>query len=267
LGLRQDAPRHGLRLAAEVAALLRAELCGLFVQGDELSGLAALPFAREFRPLGGGWRAIDLGELARELETAAGRAQRLFAEAVKGLDLSCQFEIVRGSMSETIASVSRAGDIIVVYEPASPAERVTVQFQSMIRAALGSAAAVMLVPQRVVRQSGAVVAVAKNPSDPSIAAAAAIAERAKEELVVVEALKGSGDAGSSTLVTAPIQARRMSVPETQLLHSAGISAAFTRLHERLVVVTRGAFDDAVAAMIASIRRVPVLIIEAAIDGG
>jgi hypothetical protein len=31
-------------------------------------------------------------------------------------------------------------------------------------------------------------------------------------------------------------------------------------------VTRGAFEDTVAAMIASIRCVPVLIIEAAVDG-
>jgi len=58
----------------------------------------------------------------------------------------------------------------------------------------------------------------------------------------------------------------MSVPEIQFLNSAGISAAFTRLQERLVVITRGAFDETVAAMIASIRCVPVLIIEAAVDG-
>jgi hypothetical protein len=57
-----------------VAALLRAQLCGLFIQGDELSSLAGLPFAREFRPLGGGWRSIDQNELSRELEAAANRA-------------------------------------------------------------------------------------------------------------------------------------------------------------------------------------------------
>jgi len=32
------------------------------------------------------------------------------------------------------------------------------------------------------------------------------------------------------------------------------------------IITRACFDDSVAAMIASIRRVPALIIEAAVDG-
>jgi hypothetical protein len=214
---------------------------------------------------------VDARQLDQRVPISGDPPQRAFAEAVKGLDLSCQFEVVRGSLSETIASVSRAGDIIVVYEPASPAGSVTLQFQSVIRAALGSSAAVMLVPQRVVpqrvvRQTGAVVSLAKNPYDPSVAAAAAIAQLAKEELIVIEAFKGSGSSGGSNTTAASIRAKRMSVPETQLLNSAGISAAFTRLHERLVVLTRGAFDDTVAAMIASTCRVPVLIIEAAVDG-
>jgi hypothetical protein len=263
LGLHHDAPAHGLRVAAEVAALLRAQLCGLFIQGDELSGLAGLPFVREFRPLGGGWRSIDQGELSRELEAAASRAQRSFAEAVKGLDLSYRFDVVRGPFSETIASDSRAGDIIVVYEPASAADQVTVQFQSVIRAALGSASAVMLVPQRVVRQTGAVVALAKDPCDPSIAAAGAIAQLAGEELIIVEAFRGASDVSATT--AAPTHAKRVSAPDIQI-HSAGIPAAFTRLHERLIILTRGVFDDPWAAMISSIRHVPVLIVETAVDG-
>ena len=41
-----------------------------------------------------------------------------------------------------------------------------------------------------------------------------------------------------------------------------VSSAFRRLQERLVVITRGAFADDVASLIASSRRVPVLVIEA-----
>jgi hypothetical protein len=44
-------------------------------------------------------------------------------------------------------------------------------------------------------------------------------------------------------------------------------ADFIEEHSRRVAdVTRGDFEDTVAAMIASIRCVPVLIIEAAVDG-
>lgn len=263
LGLHHDAPRRGLRLAAEVAALLQVELCGLFIQED----LAALPFAREFRPLGGGWRTLDLDEIAEEVKTAASLAQRSFAEAVKGLGLSCHFEIVQGSMTETIASISRTGDIIVVYEPANPADRITFQSQSMIKAALGSAAAVLLVPRGVERLTGAVVALASNRRDPSAAAGAAIAALASEKLIVIEAFDERDRTPISENATAaPAQFERMSVPKAHLLHAAGVSAAFRLLQERLVVMTRGSFDDAMPAMIASTRRVPVLLIEPAVEG-
>lgn len=114
------------------------------------------------------------------------------------------------------------------------------------------------------RQTGAVVAVANSPYDPSIAAAAAIAELAKEELIIFEAFKEGFHADAPTSA-APMRARRMPIPEIQLLSTAGIAAAFTRLHEGLVVLTRSVFNESVATTIASIRRVPVLIIESAVD--
>ena len=209
LGLHHNVPRHGLRLAAEVAALLRIELCGLLVKEDELAGLAALPFAREFRPLEGGWHALDIDQLSHDLDIAADRAQKLLAGAASALGLSCQFEVMRCTMAEAITSVSRGGDIVIVPEPESPAERVTLQFQSMVTAALGSAAAVMVVPSRITRQRGPVVAVAAGPEDESIEVAAVIAALANEELIVVEAFERAGDAAASraTPPAAPVARR------------------------------------------------------------
>ncbi len=71
---------------------------------------------------------------------------------------------------------------------------------------------------------------------------------------------------SDFIAAALVRSKRMSVSEIQLLSSAGISAAFMGLQERLVVIARGAFDETVSATIASIRRVPILIIEAVVDG-
>ncbi|MCC6778908.1 MAG: hypothetical protein IT537_20160 [Hyphomicrobiales bacterium] len=291
LGLHHNVSRQELRLAAEVAALLRVELHGLLVKEDELAGLAALPFAREFRPLEGAWHAFDLERLALDLDVAAERAQRSFAEAARSLGLTCQFEVVRGSMAHAIASISRAGDVVVISEPASPAERITVQFQSMVTAALGSAAAVMVMPPRAVRRHGPVVAIMAAPGDESAEVAAAIAALAGEELVVIDT---SGRRRNPDLAMMsrernhrpgqlagrdPARDRERSEPVFRSDHVqpprrrsaddpvtpdhtlAALATALRPQQERLLVLTRGTLDNPALARLASTRGVPVLVIE------
>jgi hypothetical protein len=259
LGIRHSAPRHGLRQATEIAAMLQAELRGLFIEGDELTSLAALPFAREFRQLEGGWRALDREDLTRAFNATARSAERLFSDAVKGRNLSCEFEVVRGRITEAIGSESRSGDILIVPEPANPTERITFQFESMIKAAFGSSAAVMLVPEAVARETGPVVAIAHDPHDASIDAASTIAAVAKERLLIIDPVQfvASFLAGMKLGTEPPTK----SVGRGQHLLPADIEAALQPLRERLVVLTRGLFDVTVPATIASARRVPVLIVE------
>lgn len=248
LGLRNNPPHHGLQQAVGIAALLGAELRGLFIQDADLSGLVALPFAREFRLLEGGWRTIDRDELSLALEIAARGAQRSFSDAVRGLKLSCAFEIVHGSISETIASVSRVGDIVVVPESPNPTEQITSQFQSMVDAALCSAAAVMFVPSRVARQSGPIVAIAGIPQDPCIEVASAIAALANERLSII-------DAGE-------VVAGRVSAAASEShMRLSAITAALEPLQERMVVLTRSGCIGSLGAAIASNRHVPVLVVE------
>jgi hypothetical protein len=73
-GLHHRAPLESMRCAAELAALLRLELLGLFLKEARLSELAALPFAREFR-LPGGWRKVEPEALVQDLDVAAQMAQ------------------------------------------------------------------------------------------------------------------------------------------------------------------------------------------------
>jgi hypothetical protein len=70
------AGQKGMRLAADIARHLRLELFGLFVEEESLLGLAKLPFAREFQPLGGDWRPLDVNQLSLDLQIAASNAQR-----------------------------------------------------------------------------------------------------------------------------------------------------------------------------------------------
>jgi hypothetical protein len=184
--------------------------------------------------------------------------------AAKRLSTGCQFEVARGSMAKTFASISRTDDIVMIVEPQSLAERATQQFSWLLEAAFQSAAAVMLVPPHIARPKGPVVAIATSPDDPSIHAAAALAIAAKEELVIIETdghdaedLRISKLAADTGLVV-----KCVSAPRIGLAEPAACAQAFRQIQERLIVMTRGAFADGTASAIAATRRVPVLVVEA-----
>jgi hypothetical protein len=263
LGLQPSAPDRSMRLAAEIADLLHLDLLGLLIEDTSLRDLAKIPFARELRPLGGGWHAIDLDRLSHDFELAARGIERMFTDAARHLTTRYQFELIRGPTAETIASISRTDDIVMIVEPLNPAERATQQFKWLLQAAFRSAGAVLLVPPHIVRMRGPVVAIAALPDDPSIQVAAAIAVAAKEELIIVDADKhGVDDPYLRTLATdTGLTIKIVATAKVTLPHPATCAQAFRQTQERLVVMTRGAFADAAASTIAAARRVPVLVVE------
>lgn len=263
LGLQPSAPDRTMQLAVELADLLHLDLLGLLLEDTSLRDLASIPFAREFRLLGGGWHTIDLDRLSYDFDLAARSIERMFTDAAKRLSTRSQFEVVRGPLAETFTSVSRTDDIVMIVEPVSPAERATQQFASLMQAAFQSAAAVMLVPPQIARTKGAVVAIAATPDDPSIHAAAAIAVAVKEELVIIEADGHDADDPRVSILAADagLRIKRMPASKIVLPDPAICAQAFRQTQERLVVMTRGAFEDGAASAVAAARRVPVLVIE------
>jgi hypothetical protein len=262
LGLQPGAHERTMRLAIELADLLHLDLLGLFLEDTSLHDFASLPFSREFRLLGGGWHAIDLDRLSHDFELAARSLERKFIEAARRLPTGHQFEVIRGTMAKTFASVSRADDIVMIAEPRSSAERATQQFSWLLEAAFQSAAAVMLVPPYVTRMTGPVVAIATSFDDPSIRAAAAIASAAKEELLVIETdghhADGSrlGELAAETGLTI-----RCIAANIGLADPVASTLALGQRQERLIVMTRSAFADGMASSIAATRQVPVLVVE------
>ena len=263
LGLQPSALDHTMRLAVELADLLHLDLLGLFLEDTSLRDLANIPFAREFWPLGGGWHTIELDRLSHDFELAARNIERMFTGAARHLTTRHQFEVVRGPTAKTIATISRTDDIIMIVEPMSPAERATQQFSWLMEAAFRSAAAVLLAPPNIVRARGPVVAIAATPDDPSIQAAAAIAVACKEELVIIEADgHGTDEPRMQTLAAdSGLTIKRIAAAKVALPDPATCAQAFRQMQERLIVMTRGAFADEVAATIAAARRVPVLVVE------
>jgi hypothetical protein len=89
---------------------------------------------------------------------------------------------------------------------------------------------------------------------------------AREDLIVLEAFAAADQAVSAEASDdSGVAIARMPAAAVRLSDAAGISSAFRPLHERLVVMTRGAFPDPVSSMVASIRHDPVLIIGADVD--
>jgi hypothetical protein len=250
-----------MRLAAELAELLHLELLGLFVEDPSLRDLAAIPFVREFQPLGGGWRSIDLDQLTHDLDVAIRNAERMFIEAAKNLTTPCQFEVTRAAAAQAIASISQSGDIVVITEPSTAAGRAAQQFFWLLNAAFQSAAAVLLVPARVVRTAGPIVAIALATDDPSIGTAAAIAMATKEGLVIIHGYEGKGDDPNTRKLAADtgLTIKHAFAGKASLSDPAKYAHILHNMRERLVVADRGVLAPELALAIASSRRVPVLV--------
>jgi hypothetical protein len=179
---------------------------------------------------------------------------------VKDIRTSCHFEVTRAAAAQAIASISRSEDIVMITEPPTPAALATQQFAWLLSAAFQSAAAVMLVPTRVARATGPVVAIALAPDDPSILTAAAIAVAAKENLIIVHRYEGKGDDPKDRKLAADTGLTIKHVFTGKASLSDPTTYAHINVRERLVVAARGVLAPESALAIASSRRVPVLLI-------
>lgn len=263
LGLQPTAPDRSVQLAAALAEMLDLELLGLFLEDESLRDLAAFPFARELRMLGGGWHPLNLEGLSRELELAARSAERAFTQAVKHLSMHCQFEVRRGAVATTIATVSQTSDIVLIVEPASVAERTTAQFSRLLQAAFGSGAAVMIAPTRIARVRGPIVAIAAAADDPGIAVAATISQAVNETLIVLDIGQPAIDDERLRSLASETGLRVRHVVAKEAAHAdpATWARMLRPLHERLIVMTRGVADERTVPILTAERQVPVLLLE------
>ena len=262
LGLQPTAADSSMRLVAELASVLQLELLGLFLDDSSLRDLARFPFVREFRGPAAGWQPIDIERVSRDLEVAAGNLRRIFEQATRELETAARFEVARGSLGEIIAASSRSDDIFVIVEPLNPVERATSQFALPSEAAFGSGVAVLLLPSRIRRTSGPIVAIATRPNDPSIQTGAFLALATKEELVIINAdhQQGIGDDTRKLAAETGLRVEQIAAARSVFPEPGACAQAFRHLQERLVVMSRGDFNPGVASTIAAARQVPVLVI-------
>jgi hypothetical protein len=235
LGLDRSVPdRTTMRLAAELARLLRLDLFGLFAEDPRLASIAATHHMREFRMLERQWRPVEGRSLLSDLEMSASIARRAFDEATRTSGVSHRFEVVRARVAEAIASVSCATDILVLAEPRTPADRALRSFSEIVTATMTSPASVLIVPNRIAREHGPILAIVDEPDDPSMASATAIAAAANERVEIVASMD-------------LISSRRRS----------------TQPGERMIVMTLRASGDIDPSSVVSERHVPILVLKKA----
>jgi hypothetical protein len=245
-------PDHALQLGVDMARMLRLDLLGLFIERTELLGLAALPFAREIGAPEGNWRPLETERLLHDLRIEASISERRFTAALANADLAWRFEVVRGHAAGTVGAYAGSGDIVMLSEPASPAERALAPFSALAQAAFRSPAAVLVVPHRLVRRGGPVAAIASREDDPAVTAAAVVASLLHEQFVIL-APEGLHPRVRALPGRTPRE-DTLAAPETS-------AAAFGSLGEGLLVISRGSLDEAAAVTIAAARGVPVLVVE------
>jgi hypothetical protein len=230
--------RQMLQAAAEFARLLELEMLGVFIENQSLIGLAALPFARELRLPGYGWHVLDRQRLDDELRAAALQAGQIFQREVASRGVTCRFEVHRGDPVTLASNVAQASDILIVaetvaFDPHAPGG------EPAQRAALASAAAVLLLPRSGMPLHGPVAAVAAGQPDACLEVAARIAASTGEQA--------------------------LALPPLEPVSSAALAESLQRVlglrRERLLVVPRqAAMPSEILLQLAARRQTPILVL-------
>jgi len=104
-----------LQQAAEMAARLRAELIGLFVEDINLLRLAELDFAREFPLVRGDFELTPgLRGMENQLRALAAQARRSFEEAGRRSGVPHRFRIARGQVTRELIAAAEEADLLIL---------------------------------------------------------------------------------------------------------------------------------------------------------
>lgn len=247
----------GVEAAAELAECLGVQCLGTFIVEPAIASLGARQGAQELRSVASGWQYIGTEDLSRDIEQAAASARRNFAAAVGQRSMERAFHLVNGGPGQILASLVRRDDILVMIEPRHPVDRITHQFRDVMNAAFDVPSSVMLMPSRISRRRGPIVAIATTKDDAAIRVAADIAGLTKESLLIINA--AGVPITRQAIPPAQRQARIIASRAKSLPIEARVLADLENAGERLIVARRVLLDEAGTRVIADRLGVPVLL--------
>jgi nucleotide-binding universal stress UspA family protein len=100
--------------AARLAAMLEAELLGIFVEDVNLLRLAALPFAREHSQAAGLVRRLEAADMERALRAQAREARAAIEQAAAQVSVRYSFRVTRGQVSELLCAAAEEADLVAL---------------------------------------------------------------------------------------------------------------------------------------------------------
>jgi nucleotide-binding universal stress UspA family protein len=150
--------RETLEAAADMAALLQAELHGLFIEDPQLFQLEELSSSRKIDLPQGFTSTIERGSMERELKALANRTREIIAHASEQRRVEWSFQIVRGSVQTELTSAAGPGDLVVA-ESSGRTIRTGLRMRSTTTRACKQVERPVLFLQRGPRPAGSIVAV------------------------------------------------------------------------------------------------------------
>lgn len=146
-----DASTHSLAAlaaAADLAALMQAELEGLFVEDVNLLRLAALPFAREVRQTAR-LEALDSATMERALKAQATQARQALAVAAEHAQVRWSFRVVRGHVTQEVLAAAGQADLLTLGKKGRSRSAAARLGSTALRVASGAPGALLLVEHGV----------------------------------------------------------------------------------------------------------------------
>lgn len=231
--------RAALQAAAELAALLEAELSGLFVEDEDVFNLAGLPFAREFGYGGPGQRALDRATLERQFRIVAEEARRALERAAAARRVRWSFRVARGRVARELLNAALESDMVALgkaYRPLTRARR------------LGSAARAVAAkgPMAVLlTETGAV------PGDHPVTVTYDDSACARRALAVAGRLAQRGRRTLDVLLLAADAERARALEEavSRQLQGSGVAARFRTLPPGDAAALKGALEGQQSALL------------------
>jgi len=103
-----------LKAAAELAALMQAELQGVFVEDINLLRLAGLPFVQEIGLYSATQRPFDGPTAEREFRVLADQMRRAVAQAAVSARVNWSFQIARGNVEQELLTAASAAELMTL---------------------------------------------------------------------------------------------------------------------------------------------------------
>lgn len=222
-----------LEIAAEMAARIKAELHGIFMEDVNLLSAASLPFVHQVNLQSAAAHSFEPADIEAEFRALAGRARTCLQDLADHRKVPWSFEIHRGDR-RSLVSATRRSDLLVVETATRPFARYIKLPTDWSEISLHSERACLLLSTSVDRHKGTLVVYdGTDAGERAMAAAVALDGTAGALTIVAPAVDSKGTELQKRLRVAGIEAAWQRI---ERLDSAELRRVITRVNCDLVVL-------------------------------